>query len=197
MKGLIVVYVLFLVLFISRGLFLGLKCLVARRQCPRERGRERMEKAREWRREIVCVVKAELQTRSRTESALTHARTHTDTHCACCLFFFIIFITPCCEMFVCRLAWLSLKVCNSHQIWFKWEESDKCYSADALSKSVPHTHTHTHACTHIYRKQRCCCGAEQLLTSCTAMVTHSRKHPVIRTYTHTCTRTQTHFTLTL
>lgn len=54
-KGLIVVYVLFLVLFISRGLFLGLKCLVARRRCPRERGRERMEKAREWRIEIVCV----------------------------------------------------------------------------------------------------------------------------------------------
>lgn len=40
-KGLIVVYVLFFVLFISRGLFLGLKCLVARRRCPRERGRER------------------------------------------------------------------------------------------------------------------------------------------------------------
>ncbi len=37
MKGLIVVYVLFLVLFISRGLFLGLKCLVARRRYPRER----------------------------------------------------------------------------------------------------------------------------------------------------------------
>lgn len=115
-KGLIVVYVLFLVLFISRGLFLGLKCLVARRRCPRERGRERMEKAREWRREIVCVVKAELQTRSRTESALTHARTNTDTNCACCLFFFIIFITPYCEMLMCQLAWLSLKVCDSHQI---------------------------------------------------------------------------------
>jgi len=47
----------------------------------REGGRERMEKAREWRREIVCVVKAELQTRSRIESALTHTRTHTDTLC--------------------------------------------------------------------------------------------------------------------
>jgi len=60
-----------------------------------------------------------------------------------------------------------------------------------------HTHTHAHACTHIYKKQRCCCGAEQLLTSCTAMVTHSRKHPVTRTHTHTYTCTQTRFTVTL
>ncbi len=50
-----------------------------------------MEKAREWRREIVCVVKAELQTRSRTESALTHARSHRHTLCLSLVFLYYLY----------------------------------------------------------------------------------------------------------
>lgn len=38
----------FFVLFVSGGLFLGLKCLVARRQCERENERERQENEGEF-----------------------------------------------------------------------------------------------------------------------------------------------------
>ena len=64
-----------------------------------------------------------------------------------------------------------------------------------------HTHTHTQSPAHTHRKQICCCGVKQLLTSCPALVTHSRKPPPTsappnntprHTHTHTHISSHTH-----